>query len=334
MAAIFTSQVCHVPIPSSDSRSANYDSRVITVMGEALIDIIIDADGELTSVIGGGELNTARAIARLGVPVQFLGGISTDPLGQRIHRSLEDDSIILALPAPVNAPTTLAIAQIAHDGSATYRFLLDATSMAAVEPAAALAAIPSTCDFLHVGSIGLAVEPFAHAAVAVVESSPETRLVMVDPNFRPAISGMSPLFRQSWDSILPRADILKASTEDLEFMYPGRAPLDSARALHEEFDLAALVTDGNGDVWVISSGGAERCAVPKVDVIDTVGAGDSFSGGFAAWWILNGFGRGDVHDTEKLIRAANAGIAVAAANCSRAGANPPLLSDLPKNWAT
>lgn len=303
-------------------------------MGEALIDIIIDADGELSSVIGGGELNTARAIARLGVPVQFLGGISNDPLGERIRRSIASDRMSLALPVPVNAPTTLAIAQIASDGSATYRFLLEGTSVAAVEPGAALAAIPVTCDFLHVGSIGLAVEPFTHAAVAVVDASPDTRLVMADPNFRPAITGKSAHFRESFDAILTRVDILKASTEDLESMFPDRAPLDSARALHAEFGLAALITDGHGDVWVISVDGTQQCVVPKVNVVDTVGAGDSFSGGFAAWWTLNDLGRSDVHDSEKLVQATNAGIAVAAANCARAGANPPSRSDLLDDWTS
>jgi len=302
-------------------------------MGEALIDIIIDSDGELSSVIGGGELNTARAIARLGVPVQFLGGISTDPLGQRIRRSVLADGMTLALLDDVDAPTTLAIAQIAADGSATYRFLLEGTSMAAVAPEAALAAVPAACEFLHVGSIGFNVEPFAQAALAVVEASPPSRIVMIDPNYRPSISATNPRFRAAFDALFPRADIVKASTEDLAYLFPDRAPLDSARALHDEHGCAALITDGHGDVWVISADGTERCAVPKVNVVDTVGAGDSFSGGFVAWWVLNGLGREDVHNTEKLMRATNAGIAVAAANCARAGANPPYRADLPDEWS-
>lgn len=301
-------------------------------MGEALIDIIIDAEGELTSVIGGGELNTARAIARLGVPVSFLGGISTDPLGVRIRRSIEADGIRLALTNGVPAPTTLAIAQIAPDGSATYRFLLEDTSMAAVDPAAALAAVPADCSFLHLGSIGLAVEPFAQAAVAVVQGSPDTRIVMFDPNFRPAISGVSAVFQSAWQSLLPRVDILKASTEDLGYLFPSRAPLESARALHEEYGFVVLMTDGHGDVWVISADGNERCVVPQVEVVDTVGAGDSFSGGFAAWWTLNACTREQLHDMALLLGAANAGVAVAAANCQRAGANPPRLEELTATW--
>lgn len=301
-------------------------------MGEVLVDIIIDADGELTSVIGGGELNTARAIARLGVPVQFLGGISTDPLGQRIRRSIEADGMALALPDGVDAPTTLAIAQIASDGSATYRFLIEGTSMASVETPQALAAVSPDCSFLHVGSIALAVEPFASAAVAVVQQSPPSRLVMVDPNFRPTISGTSPVFRRALDALLTRTDVLKASTEDLAFMFPERRPLDSARALHEDFGFVVLVTDGGSDVWVVTADGAERCAVPPVEVVDSVGAGDSFSGGFAAWWTLQGLGRDDLRRTSDVIDAVRAGIAVAGVNCRRAGANPPRRDELPADW--
>jgi fructokinase len=301
-------------------------------MGEALIDIIIDADGELTSVIGGGELNTARAAARLGAPVAFLGGISQDSLGHRIRRAIEADGMALALAEGVPEPTTLAIAQIAADGSATYRFLLDDTSVGAVTPQMALAAMPANCDFLHVGGIGLTLAPFAHAAVAVVEASPTDRIVMLDPNFRPAIAGESTLFRSSIEALLPRTDILKASTEDLGFMFPDRAPIHTAQALQDQYGCVVLMTDGHGDVWVIAADGSERCVVPRVDVVDTVGAGDAFGGGFAAWWSLGGYSRDDLCDIAALVRAAEAGITVAAVNCQRAGANPPRRRELPADW--
>ena len=301
-------------------------------MGEALIDIIIDADGELTSVIGGGELNTARAAARLGAPVTFLGGISQDSLGHRIRRAIAADGMTLALADGVNEPTTLAIAQIAADGSATYRFLLEGTSVGAVTPQMALAAMPADCDFLHVGGIGLTLAPFAQAAVAVVHAAPHDRIVMLDPNFRPAIAGESALFRTAIDALLPRTDILKASTEDLGAMFPGRSPIETAQALQGEYGCVVLMTDGHGDVWVITADGSERCVVPRVEVVDTVGAGDAFGGGFAAWWSLSGYDRSDLSDITTLVRATHAGIAVAAMNCQRAGANPPYRSELPADW--
>ena len=79
---------------------------MITVIGEALVDIIVDADGEVGSVVGGGPLNTARSIARLGLPVQFLGGVSTDPFGERIMRLLAEDDVQLGLGEQVDRKST------------------------------------------------------------------------------------------------------------------------------------------------------------------------------------------------------------------------------------
>lgn len=302
-------------------------------MGEALIDIIIDADGDVTSVLGGAALNTARAIARLGVAVEFLGGLSSDSLGDRIRRSISADGIGNALSEPVAVPTTLAIAQIAADGSATYRFLIEGTSVASVEPQAAVASISADSTFLHVGGIALAVEPSAGAAVAVVRESPPSRLVMLDPNFRPAIAQLSPIFRGAFEAMLTRTDVLKVSTDDLIFLFPDREPLAAATELRERFDFAVLLTAGAEDVWILSAHEAVPCPVPDVKVVDTVGAGDSFSGGFAAWWTLNGLGRHDLRDVCALTEAVQAGIAVAAMSCSRQGADPPWREELPTHWS-
>ena len=107
---------------------------MISVLGEALVDIIVDPRGEVTSVVGGAPLNTARTIARLGIPATFLGGVSTDAFGGRIMRLLDDDGVTLGLGAQVPEPTTLAIAQIDEHGAATYRFMMEGTSAAAVTP--------------------------------------------------------------------------------------------------------------------------------------------------------------------------------------------------------
>ena len=111
---------------------------MIYVIGEALIDIIVDAKGTvLASVVGGAPLNTARTIARLEVPATFLGGISTDAFGNRMMRLLAEDGVHYALGTQVSEPTTLAIAELDQHGAATYRFVMDNTSAAAVTPALA-----------------------------------------------------------------------------------------------------------------------------------------------------------------------------------------------------
>lgn len=301
-------------------------------MGEALIDIIIDSKGDITSVIGGAALNTARAIARLGVAVEYLGGLSSDPLGDRIRRSIASDGIAIALPNSTRAPTTLAIAQISSDGSASYRFLLEDTSVASVDSRTAVSAVSPDCSFLHVGGIALAVEPSSGAAVAVVGDSPHDRLVMLDPNFRPAVAEASTTYRTSFEAMLPRVDVLKVSTDDLGFLFPDQQPLQSVRGLRERFGLVILITAGGDDVWILSGEEPERCPVPSVDVVDTVGAGDSFSGGFAAWWVLNGLGREALRDATAVRSAVEAGITVASMSCLRTGADPPRLEELPDDW--
>ena len=105
---------------------------MITVIGEALVDIIVDTEGQVTSVIGGAPLNTARAVARLGIPATFLGGVSTDAFGERIVRLLEADGVTLALGAQVPEPTTLAIATLDDSGAATYRFMMEDISYMAM----------------------------------------------------------------------------------------------------------------------------------------------------------------------------------------------------------
>lgn len=300
----------------------------ITVMGEALIDIIVDQDGEVTSVVGGAPLNTARTLARLGVPASFLGGVSSDAFGRRIHRLLTSDGVAMALPDLVAEPCTLAIAQIDEHGAATYRFMMEGTSAAAVTPAIAVAAITPECSAIHVGTLGLVLQPLADAAVAVVSSARPDQIVMVDPNCRPSVMTSSEVFERTLAAVLERADVVKVSGDDLAFMSPGTAPLDAAVHLQERSGAVVLFTDGANSVWVITSEQRTELPVPKVRVVDTVGAGDSFSGGFLAYLAQHGLSREALQDADVLIKAAEFGIRVAGITCQRAGAEPPFAAEL------
>lgn len=301
----------------------------VTVIGEALIDVIVDPTGEVSaSVVGGAPLNTARTLARLGVPTAFLGGVSTDAFGQRIMRLLASDGVEYGLGSPVPSPTTLAIAQLDEYGAATYRFMMDATSACDVTPERGLAAVPSATKVIHVGTLGLVLEPLADATRAVVAASPADRIVMVDPNCRPSVMTSSEVFDRTLASVLERADIVKVSGDDLAFMSPGVEPLDAARALHAASGAVVLFTDGANAVQVICAQGERRLDVPRVPVVDTVGAGDSFSGGFLAWWLQAGLGRADLATLDLLESAARHGIAVAGITCQRPGAEPPWSHEL------
>jgi fructokinase len=306
---------------------------VITVIGEALVDVIVDMDGEVTSVVGGAPLNTARTIARLGIPATFLGGVSTDSFGRRILRLLESDGVSLGLGTQVPEPTTLAIAQIDEGGAATYRFLMDGTSAAAVTPEMALVHMAAGCRAIHVGTLGLVLQPLADASMAVIAHAGADQLVMVDPNCRPSVMTTSPVFRGALAAVLDRADLVKVSGDDLEFLYPGEATLAAAVRLQAETGAVVLFTDGANAVHVIAPGTDVVLEVPRVPVVDTVGAGDSFSGGFLAFWMHSGFGRAEASDIGKVVDAARFGIAVAGITCQRPGADPPHAHEVPGGWA-
>ena len=302
---------------------------MITVMGEALIDIIVSPQGDVTAAaIGGAPLNTARTLARLDVPVSFLGGVSTDAFGRRISRMLASDGVAYALGEPMNAPTTLAIAELDETGAATYRFVFDGTSATLVTPAQALAAVGDDCSMLHVGTLALVLEPLAEATRAVVEAAPVSRIVMVDPNCRPAVMAGSAVFQETLGSVLARADVIKVSGDDLAFLYPGERPSTAAEQIHMRTGAAVLFTDGANSVEVMCAGGKRILDVPAVAVIDTVGAGDSFSGGFLAHWVHQGWGREELHELDKVVAGAEFGIRVAGITCQRAGAEPPFAAEL------
>jgi len=303
-------------------------SPVITVVGEALIDIIVDPAGNVTSVVGGAPLNTARTIARLGVPATFLGGVSTDAFGARIMRLLQSDGVGYALGSQVDEPTTLAIAQIDAHGAATYRFMMEGTSAAAVTPEAALAHVGSDCSALHVGTLGLVLQPLADATAAVVAASPDDRLVMVDPNCRPSVMTSSNVFERTLRAVLERADIVKVSGDDLAFIYPALEVHDAAITLQRESGAVILFTDGAKSVHVLTGSDDVILEVPQVVVVDTVGAGDSFSGGFLAQWQTRGLGRADVTNLDEVLSAARFGISVAGITCQRPGADPPTVQEI------
>lgn len=305
---------------------------MITVIGEALIDIIVGPDGEVrTAAIGGAPLNTTRTLSRLGVSASFLGGVSTDVFGRRIMRMLAADGVHLALGRQVSEPTTLAIAELDESGAATYRFVFDGTSAPAVTADmahAALARLPEPGTAIHAGTLGLVLMPLAEATRAVIAEADPTCLVMIDPNCRPVVMGPETVFRATLDAVLDRADVVKVSGDDLAFLMPDLAPVDAAREIHRHSGAVVLFTDGSHAVRIITAGVERELPVPPITVVDTVGAGDAFSGGFLAEWTRRGLRRQDLRDVDALADAAAVGIAVASKTCQRAGAEPPFRHEL------
>ena len=299
---------------------------MITVAGEALIDLITDPVGHLDPRPGGGPFNVARAIARLGQPTAFLGSLSRDRFGRLLTDDLDRHRVLRVIQAATDAPTTLAVVDVDPAGIPGYRFYLDGTSAAALEPDQAR--LPPGSTVLHVGGLGLVMEPIATRIERLVAALPAEVMVMLDPNCRPGAIASRPAYTARLGRILRRADVLKASTEDLAYLCGGQDSADAARTLLSQGPACVLVTDGAAPVRAFAAGAEIRVEVPPVEVVDTVGAGDAFGGTFLAWWAGHGLGRAELAEPDAVRAAAQAAAAAAALTCTRRGAEPPWASEL------
>ena len=302
---------------------------MILVAGESLMDLIVGRQGDVHAAAGGGPFNTARTIARLGQPVRFLGRFSADPFGELLTGKLAADQVELELPEQVAEPTALAIVSLDDAGVARYWFHLTGTAGFVLDRQSAERALRKDVTALHIGTLGLVVEPMAALVEDLARNLPAPVLLMLDPNWRASAIPDSGAHLVRIRRLLARTDILKTSREDLAFLVPGRDVPAAARTLLDWGARCVLVTDGPAPVQVFASDG-QRLTVPTppVQVVDTVGAGDAFGGGFLAWWAEHGLSRDQLTDAELLAAAAGSAAQVAALTCARAGAEPPWRDEL------
>jgi fructokinase len=302
---------------------------VILVGGEALFDLVDSGGDTLSAHPGGGPFNAARTIGRLERPVAYLGRLSTDRFGARMAAILSQDGVRLDAVVRTDDPTTLAIAEFDAQGNASYRFYTDGTSAPGLATQAALDALPATVDALLVGTLGLVLEPMATALEAVVEHLAGDALVAIDVNCRPWIIDDPDGYRRRLTRLLRHTDLLKVSEEDIDWLAPGRAPVEATRALLADGGpaVAALTRGGDGAV-VVTPDEEVPVPPPPAAVVDTIGAGDAFIGGFLAWWHDRGLGREALSDLQTATEATRFACLVAARTVERAGASPPRRSEL------
>jgi fructokinase len=298
----------------------------VVVAGEALVDVIHVA-GQVVERPGGGPFNAARTLARLEQPVAFLGCLSTDPDGRRLRELLARDGVALDLVVPSEAPTTRAHAHLAG-GVATYEFEAQGTAAAGLTLAAARARMPADVAALMVGTLGLVLEPIAATLEALAARAAARTLVVVDPNCRPAAIADVAAYRRRLDRVLAASDVVKVSTEDLDWLMPGAHAVTAARALLSGRARVALVTLGGDGAIVVTRRHAAHVPAPQALVVDTIGAGDAFAGGFVAAWLRAGHTPDDLAAVDKVAAAAGFACTVAARTCERAGADPPTLAEL------
>jgi fructokinase len=153
----------------------------MAVVGEALVDLVVGADGAITAMPGGAPFNVARACARLGAPAVLVAAISRDRFGQRLMAALRSDGVAMEEVQRVDMPTTLAVAELDATGAASYRFYLQGTSAVALAPVP----LPAATRAVVAGGLGLAVEPMATAVEHIVLEAADDVLVLLDLNCHP-----------------------------------------------------------------------------------------------------------------------------------------------------
>ncbi len=304
-------------------------STLIAVVGEALIDLVADADGRVAARPGGGPYNTARTLARLGMPTVFGGRLADDGFGRMLRGMLAADGVALGVPQPSAAPTTLAVAEIDPEGIARYGFYLTATAAADLEYPVLRAALPDGVSAVHVGTLGLVMEPIGTSVERLItQDLPPDVLVMVDPNCRPGAIADRAAYLERFERILHRANVVKVSVEDLDYLCPGMPPEAGATTLLGDKLALVVVTDGPRPARAFIPGSVLAAEVPRMPVVDTIGAGDAFGGAFLAWWLANGLTRDDLTRDALVSDALRAAVGAASLTCSRAGADPPALAEL------
>jgi fructokinase len=297
---------------------------VIVVCGEALIDRIPGKDSP-----GGGPFNTARSLARLGIPTQFLGRISTDAFGQQLRDLLAADGADLAMTSIGPEPTTVAIIEVDPEGHAGYRFVSDGTSAPNLTEQMVPAKFDPAVKALHVGTLGLVFEPIATTIAAVIDREHSNRLVMVDPNIREPMLHGTDGYRPRLDRIIAQSTIVKASDADVAWLFPKLPLMDAAHALLARGPKLVVVTLGAEGAVGMTANAEVRVPAPPVQVVDTIGAGDAFGAALLAWLNDHGILSRELTLVEGELRTAlEFACLVASLTCTRPGADPPWRAEL------
>ena len=306
---------------------------MIVCCGEALIDMLPRALPDGTAVLlpatGGAVYNTAIALGRLGVPTGFFSGLSTDMFGRQLEADLLESGVDASYCARSARPTTLAFVELT-DGNASYTFYDEETAGRMLSPND-LPQFDAGVEALHFGAISLIPEPCGGTYEALQEREAASRVISFDPNIRANFIADADAHRTRMRRMIARSDIVKVSDEDLAWIEPDR---DAESVIQDWLDAGTSVvvtTMGSDGARAMTRGGEIGVPAVRVDVVDTVGAGDSFDAGFLAGLREQGLlsksalrGIGPDSLREPLELAAR----VAAFVVSRAGANPPWKREL------
>lgn len=315
---------------------------MITVAGEALIDLVGEGGDRYRALPGGGPCNIAVALSRLGQPTSLLARMSGDGFGRQLRTHLEVNKVPIRDVHTVPEPSTLAVVNLDGGGQASYDFYVTGTADWQWTPDE-LSPLDDEVDALAVGTLAMMLPPGAAVLEDFVRSERARGRVTIvyDPNLRPRLSAGREAERVRVERQTGLTDVLKVSEEDLAWLYPERDPTDPdelgelAGYLRSLGPRLVVVTRGADGAYALGPDGAGLSRKsPVTDVVDTVGAGDAFCAGLLAAMreasLLGAAGRnrlGRVTSAELAPLLDHAAL-VAALTCGRAGADPPTESEL------
>ena len=297
----------------------------IWVCGEVLIDLIPDDSGERIPHVGGGPANTAKALARLGHDVQFIDGISSDKYGQMSRQELLDDEVKLDLALNSDKPTCFAIVSLNENGGASYEFEIDGT--ATFDFSASWLPDPSRYkpSVLHIGTLVTVIQPGADVlydwAMQVAEFAP----IVFDPNVRSVVMNDRDKYLAAVERWVAISSVVKVSDDDMAWLYPGQQYADVVKRWISDGAALVVVTRGADGLVGFTADGVVEVPGVKVDVADTVGAGDTVGAIVVEAMIEKGI----LNLTGDTLKAVLNRAAIAAGiTCSRKGAQPPYKHEL------
>ncbi len=283
------------------------------------MDLIPVVGGDRVPIVGGGPANTAKAVARLRYPTYFVGGISSGEYGRAVELELLRSGVDLSLVHRGDSPTALAIATINEAGLASYEFKLDSTVSFNFHSTW----LPKEdSEVIHIGSVATLLEPGASELLKWLSN--KSAIVVFDPNVRPSIQSDKKIYRNSVERWIDLAKIVKLSEDDFSWLYESSESDVIATWLSRGTEIV-IVTRAERGLSAFTKEGRIDCPAAKVELVDSVGAGDTIGAVIVEGLLKYGLAglKADVL-RQVLERAAKA----AGITCSRAGANPPWKEEL------
>ena len=309
---------------------------VVAVAGEALVDLVPAPVGDYFEARpGGSPANVALGLARLDVPARLLARIADDPMGRRIREHLDSNGVQLDHVVTAREQTSLALVTVGEDGGPSYDFRIDGTADWQWTAEELTGAVDESVVAVHSGSLALTTPPGAAVLRQLLADASRTATISYDPNCRPLLMGEPADVLAGVHEVLSFADVVKVSAEDLEWLLPGATPADVLDDwLTRGPAIVAVTLGGDGVVAGSASGLRTRRPGIPVQVVDTVGAGDTFSAALLAGLhgrdLLGAAARERLRsvDAETLDRLLDWAAEAASITCSRRGADPPTAAEL------